>query len=90
MRGCCGTCLYWEGEPDGAGLGRGHCRRYPPMVPIMELPGLWGTSTNGGELLLEQPVTYEEEWCGEWTPVDGAHLGESPCGAGKGTRWDSR
>lgn len=67
MRGCCGTCRHWEPDRDRT-LGSGHCRRFTPIVPVMELPGLWSTSGPSGELLLEQPITYDEEWCGEWAP----------------------
>jgi len=58
----CLNCKCWNPYDSEPGtLSEGSCRRLPPSVPVndeyvRETP------------LMSFPITYGEEWCGEWRP----------------------
>ena len=62
----CGNCKYWDPCATPGPLRSGECRRYPPNVPVK---GEWVD----GARLMTQPMTYDEEWCGEWKAKGADH-----------------
>lgn len=48
----CGGCLFWKADDDKQ---TGLCRRMPPQIKWVE-----------GEPLGFWPITFCDEWCGEW------------------------
>lgn len=69
----CADCRYWDSnDVDPDELSEGSCRRYPPCVPIFgtddgPLKNAW-LETLKHMPLLDHPMTYGGEWCGEWKP----------------------
>lgn len=61
MSDSCSTCHYWNYE---AGMGQGHCHRYPPTTLV----------DSDGELIFPWPVTNKDDVCGEYVK------GEQPRG----------
>ena len=62
----CLNCRFWDPydkEPEKVVLAQGLCRRYPPNVRIKG-------EYDRGVQLMTQPMTYDEEWCGEWRGKD--------------------
>ena len=77
----CGNCDYWycykenEFEKFGA-IAQGECRKYPPSIPVIEMnedevcfTDLYVSLNNNGSLLLTHPLTFAEDWCGEFKPM---------------------
>lgn len=75
---CCANCEYWylydEEKFNGAGFGEGECRRYPPSVPNIECDNNKNSPRLAdlyiplirGTMLMSNPFTFAEEWCGEF------------------------
>lgn len=67
----CSTCRFWDGEGHGE-LDSGRCCRFPPSVPQVAGEILGGVQVFDEDgmhgLLLDHPMTYAPEWCGEWRP----------------------
>lgn len=65
----CKTCRFWFNYDPGTVDNPpefGYCRRYPPIIdPAMCLTD--HSDTQGVAFAATRfPVTYFEEWCGEW------------------------
>jgi len=59
----CSTCRWFDRglfEGDDAESGPGYCRRYPPVMYVVE-----GRGSN--PVKQAQPVVQGWEWCGEWS-----------------------
>jgi len=60
----CLNCRFWDpydSNPDNVCLAQGDCRRFPPNVPVVN-------EYDRGVQLMTHPMTFDEEWCGEWKP----------------------
>jgi len=61
--GKCKNCCYWkEGDLITKDIQDGVCRRYPPTV-IYEY---YEEIKTGGGRPVVYPLTYENDWCGEF------------------------
>ncbi len=66
----CETCLWWEPVDDD---GKGFCRRYAPR-PSAPRP----SATKSMLRDANWPLTYSDDWCGEWQPEAVAQVRETP------------
>ena len=63
----CSTCRWFDRslfEGENMGAGPGYCRRFPPVLDVVE-----GRGNN--PVKQAQPVVNGWEWCGEWTETQG-------------------
>jgi hypothetical protein len=59
----CGTCKFWEADPEKPSLG--HCHRYAPKpAPRPEIVHRVEGDKSMNTLW---PRTLDEDWCGEWS-----------------------
>lgn len=69
----CMDCRYWDAyDVDPDSISEGVCRRYPPYVPIFAM-GDGPLKDARIEMttdtpLMGYPMTFGDEWCGEWKP----------------------
>ena len=60
----CHDCQYWDGDGSPQPH-QGTCHRYAPQ-PVAGEPQ---------RTEISWPITYESDWCGEFTPKDAANTG---------------
>ena len=62
MKETCLNCRFWlpldESQPPDP-ISEGECRRFPPSLPT-------GEEDSRGLALVTYPMTFGDEWCGEW------------------------
>ncbi len=75
----CETCQWWQQlDPNGEGaatdggytvsdFGTGLCRRMPPWLKLRPDPA---TDSADAAAAAIWPVTWDEDWCGEYQPRD--------------------
>ena len=62
----CYDCVFWDARRGDEETEEGACRRYSPR-PRFEIPDLESPENDGlGSRFVVWPVTYSDNWCGEF------------------------
>jgi len=66
----CENCRYWGSDgpcPDEL-VHPGYCRRFPPII-LQDRDGDESIDSYGRGCDSFYPITFHDDWCGEWQPA---------------------